>query len=274
MMATDVLCLRKVMLTLLSPAKTLDFETPPVTDHSSMPDYLDESAKLIDILREYSSDDVAALMKLSPKLADLNVARYSDWQLPFPKGAAKAAVLAFKGDVYTGLDADNLAEADLDYAQDHLRILSGLYGLLRPLDLILPYRLEMGTKLGNPSGKDLYAFWGDTLTNAINELTHASGINTVVNLASNEYFKAVKPKSLTANLVTPIFKDEKNGKYKIISFYAKKARGMMAAYQIQQRIEDAEDLKAFDVAGYRFNEEESTATDWVFKRAEKDVPNG
>lgn len=262
------------MLTLLSPAKTLDFETPPVTDQSSMPDYLDESACLIDILREYSSDDVAALMKLSSKLADLNVQRYSDWEIPFPKGQAKAAILAFKGDVYTGLDADNLSEADLDYAQDHLRILSGLYGLLRPLDLILPYRLEMGTKLENSSGKDLYAFWDEKLTDAINELTGASGINTVVNLASNEYFKAVSRKKLKANLVTPVFKDEKNGKYKIISFYAKKARGMMAAYQIRERIEDAEDLKAFDVVGYRYNEEESTATDWVFKRSEKDVPNG
>lgn len=262
------------MLTLLSPAKTLDFETPPVTEHSSMPDYLDESATLIDILREYSSGDIAAMMKLSTKLADLNVQRYSDWQVPFPSGQAKAAILAFKGDVYTGLDADNLPEADLDYAQDHLRILSGLYGLLRPLDLILPYRLEMGTKLENPLGTNLYSFWGDKLTRAINELTDASGINTVVNLASNEYFKAVTPKKLNATLITPVFKDEKNGKYKIISFYAKKARGMMAAYQIRERIENAEDLKAFDVVGYRYNEEESTAADWVFKRAEKDVPNG
>lgn len=262
------------MLTLLSPAKTLDFDSPPVTEHSSMPDYLDESAQLIDLLREYSSGDIAAMMKLSSKLADLNVQRYSDWEIPFPKGQAKAAILAFKGDVYTGLDADNLPEADLDYAQDHVRILSGLYGLLRPLDLILPYRLEMGTKLENPLGANLYSFWGEKLTDAINELTDVAGINTVVNLASNEYFKAVMPKKLNATLITPVFKDEKNGKYKIISFYAKKARGMMAAYQIRERIEDAEDLKAFDVAGYRFSEEDSSATDWVFKRAEKDVPNG
>jgi len=261
------------MLTLLSPAKTLDFETPPVTDRSTMPDYLDDSAELIDVLRKYSPDEIGALMKLSPKLSDLNVQRYSDWELPFPEGESKAAVLAFKGDVYTGLDADNMSKTELDYAQDHLRILSGLYGLLRPLDLILPYRLEMGTRLGNARGKDLYAFWGNKITDALNELTEASGVSTIVNLASNEYFKSVKPKQLKAELITPVFKDEKNGKYKIISFYAKKARGMMAAWQIRERIEDAEDLKKFDVAGYRFCEEESSATDWVFKRAEKDIPD-
>ena len=261
------------MLTLLSPAKTLDFETPPVTDQHSLPDYLDDSAELIDVLRKYSPDEIGALMKLSPKLSELNVQRYSDWKIPFPEGESKAAVLAFKGDVYTGLDADNMSKDDLDYAQGHLRILSGLYGLLRPLDLILPYRLEMGTKLGNDRGKDLYAFWGDKITDALNELTEQSGINTIVNLASNEYFKSVKPKALKADLITPVFRDEKNGKYKIISFYAKKARGLMAAYQITQRIDNPEDLKKFYVAGYRFSEEESTATEWVFKRAEKDVPN-
>lgn len=261
------------MLTLLSPAKTLDFETPPVTDQHSLPDYLDDSAELIDVLRKYSPDEIGALMKLSPKLSELNVQRYSDWKIPFPEGESKAAVLAFKGDVYTGLDADNMSKDDLDYAQSHLRILSGLYGLLRPLDLILPYRLEMGTKLGNDRGKDLYAFWGDKITDALNELTEQSGINTIVNLASNEYFKSVKPKALKADLITPVFRDEKNGKYKIISFYAKKARGLMAAYQITQRIDNPEDLKKFDVAGYRFSEEESNATEWVFKRAEKDVPN-
>ncbi|MEC7547791.1 MAG: peroxide stress protein YaaA [Thalassolituus sp.] len=261
------------MLTLLSPAKTLDFDTPPVTDQHSTPDYLDDSAELIDVLRKYSPDDIAGLMKLSPKLAELNVQRYSDWQLPFPDGQAKAAVLAFKGDVYTGLDADSMSKQDLDYAQGHLRILSGLYGLLRPLDLILPYRLEMGTRLDNDRGKDLYAFWGDKITDALNELTRESGITTIVNLASNEYFKSVKKKQLEAELITPVFKDEKNGKYKIISFYAKKARGLMAAYQITERIEDAQALKDFDVAGYRFSEEESSDTEWVFKRAEKDIPN-
>ena len=261
------------MLTLLSPAKTLDFETPPVTPHHTTPDFLDDSASLIDVLRHYSPDDISALMKLSPALSELNVARYHDWSLPYPDGAAKAAVLAFKGDVYTGLDADHMSVADLDYAQDNLRILSGLYGLLRPLDLILPYRLEMGTKLGNPKGKDLYAFWGERLTQALNDVIEAGAHSHVVNLASNEYFKAVKPKKLKAPLVTPVFKDEKNGQYKIISFYAKKARGMMAAYQIRERISDVHDLKAFDVAGYRFNEEESGDAEWVFKRAEKDIPD-
>lgn len=261
------------MLTLLSPAKTLDFETPPTVNKFSTPDFLDDSAQLIDVLRKYSPDDIAGLMKLSPKLAELNVQRYSDWQLPFPDGQAKAAVLAFKGDVYTGLDAESLSEKDLDYAQGHLRILSGLYGLLRPLDQILPYRLEMGTRLDNERGKDLYAFWGDKITDVINRFTREAGITTVVNLASNEYFKSVKKNQLEAALITPVFKDEKNGKYKIISFYAKKARGMMAAYQIANRIENAEALKEFDVAGYRFSEEESSDSEWVFKRAEKDIAN-
>ncbi len=261
------------MLTLLSPAKTLDFETPPVTPHHTTPDFLDDSAALIDVLRGYSPDDIGKLMKLSPALSELNVNRYHDWALPYPDGQAKAAVLAFKGDVYTGLDADSMSVDDLDYAQENLRILSGLYGLLRPLDEILPYRLEMGTRLENPQGKDLYAFWGEKITQALNDVIDAGKHTAVVNLASNEYFRSVKPKKLHAPLITPLFKDEKNGQYKIISFYAKKARGMMAAYQIRERISAPEDLKSFNVAGYRFSEEDSGEFDWVFKRAEKDIPN-
>lgn len=261
------------MLTLLSPAKTLDFETVNTTPEVTQPDYLDESAQLIDILRAYSPVDLGALMKLSPALSELNVQRYHDWQLPFPAGQAKASLLAFKGDVYTGLQAETMTQEELGYAQGHIRILSGLYGLLRPLDDMLPYRLEMGTKLTNPRGKDLYAFWGDKLTLALNELTKASGAKAIINLASNEYFKAVKTKQLAAELVTPVFKDEKNGQYKIISFYAKKARGMMAGFQVRERIETIEGLKAFDSAGYRFSEEESSANSLVFKRAEKDIPN-
>ena len=261
------------MLTLLSPAKTLDFETPPVTEQATMPDRLEDSAELIDVLRPYSPDELGALMKLSPKLSELNVQRYHDWQVPFQEGDAKQAVLAFKGDVYTGLEADNMSQDELAYAQDHLRILSGLYGLLRPLDKILPYRLEMGTKLKNPRGADLYAFWGDSITETLNQLIDETKATHIVNLASNEYFKAVKHKQLKAPLITPVFKDEKNGKYKIISFYAKKARGMMAAYQIRERIESAEGLKDFTDAGYRFCEEESSAGEWVFKRAEKDKPD-
>ena len=261
------------MLTLLSPAKTLDFDTPPVTGLATEPDFLDDSATLIDVLRPYTPDELGALMSLSPKLSELNVQRYHDCQLPFPEGESKQAVLAFKGDVYTGLEADNMTEAELDYAQNHLRILSGLYGLLRPLDKILPYRLEMGTRLKNPRGADLYAFWGESITEALNTVIEETGATEVVNLASNEYFRAVKPRKLKAPLITPVFKDEKNGQYKIISFYAKKARGMMAAFQIRERIERAEGLKDFSTAGYRYSEEESSAGQWVFKRAEKDRPD-
>ncbi|AHK15586.1 MAG: peroxide stress protein YaaA [Thalassolituus sp.] len=261
------------MLTLLSPAKTLDFDTPPTTDRFTQPDFLEESALLIDGLRHYSPDELGSLMKLSPALSELNVQRYHDWQLPFTPDNAKAALLAFKGDVYTGLDANTLSEEDLTFAQQHVRILSGLYGLLRPLDLIQPYRLEMGTRLKNDRAGDLYGFWGASITETLNGLLAEQKTPTIVNLASNEYFKSVKTKQLAGELITPVFKDEKNGKFKIISFYAKKARGMMAAFQIRERIDRAHDLKAFDVAGYRFNDEESTATTWVFKRAEKDIPN-
>ncbi|MDF1641492.1 peroxide stress protein YaaA [Thalassolituus oleivorans] len=261
------------MLTLLSPAKTLDFDTPPTTDRFTQPDFLEESALLIDGLRHYSPDELGSLMKLSPALSELNVQRYHDWQLPFTPDNAKAALLAFKGDVYTGLDANALSEEDLTFAQQHVRILSGLYGLLRPLDLIQPYRLEMGTRFKNDRAGDLYGFWGASITETLNGLLAEQKTPTIVNLASNEYFKSVKTKQLAGELITPVFKDEKNGKFKIISFYAKKARGMMAAFQIRERIDRAHDLKAFDVAGYRFSDEESTATTWVFKRAEKDIPN-
>jgi len=259
------------MLTLLSPAKTLDYESPVQTDVMTTPGFLDQSAALIDTLREYSVDDISALMKLSTKLAELNVQRYSDWSVPFPDGQARQALLAFKGDVYTGLAAETLNQDELEFAQQHVRMLSGLYGILKPLDAMLPYRLEMGTKLANPAGKDLYAFWGDTITDALNAELEDEAV--VVNLASNEYFKAVKPKRLNARLITPVFKDEKNGTYKIISFYAKKARGMMARYIIDQRIDAPEDLQAFDVAGYRFSLEDSQGDTWVFKRSEEDLAN-
>lgn len=262
------------MLTLLSPAKTLDFDTPPTTTQFSEAGFLHHSAELVDVLKPYSPDEIGALMKLSPALSELNVQRYHDWQLPFNSANAKVALLAFKGDVYTGLEAEQFDQQQLDFAQTHLRILSGLYGLLRPLDLIQPYRLEMGTRLANPRGKNLYDFWGDIITEALNaELEHHTSRATI-NLASNEYFKAVKPKQLQGELITPVFKDEKNGQYKIISFYAKKARGMMAAYMIRQQLDRPQQLKQFDVAGYRYCEEDSSADTWVFKRAEKDIPNG
>ena len=261
------------MLTLLSPAKTLDFDTPPTTKKATQADFLEHSAELVDVLKPYSPDEIGALMKLSPALSELNAQRYHDWLLPFSADNAKAAVLAFKGDVYTGLEAETFSQKELDFAQQHLRILSGLYGLLRPLDLIQPYRLEMGTKLENPRGKNLYEFWGNIITDALNAELAQHSNKTIVNLASNEYFKSVKHKQLNGELITPVFKDEKNGQYKIISFYAKKARGLMAAYIMQNGLDKADDIKAFDVAGYRFSEEDSSADSWVFKRAEKDIPN-
>lgn len=251
------------MLMVISPAKTLDFDTPPVTKEHSQPRFLDDSAKLIKQLRKMSSADIASLMKLSDKLAGLNVARYESWQTPFDLDNAKQAVLAFKGDVYTGLEAETLTKAGFDFAQQHLRILSGLYGVLKPLDLIQPYRLEMGTKLNNPAGKDLYAFWGSKLRESLEQELEDE---VLINLASNEYFKAIEAKKLKARIITPAFKDWKNGQYKMISFYAKKARGLMSRYIIDNKLKDAEKIKQFDYDGYRFNEAMSEGDNWVFTR--------
>lgn len=261
------------MLTLISPAKTLDFDTPAVTNTYTQADFLDHSAELIDQLKLQSPEDISALMKLSSKLSELNVQRFHDWCLPFDFENAKAAVLAFKGDVYTGLDAESFNDDDFNYSQSHLAILSGLYGLLRPLDLIQPYRLEMGTKFKNTRGANLYTFWGELITDEINQRLDKTDSQIVVNLASNEYFKAVKVKQLNAELITPVFKDEKNGQYKIISFYAKKARGLMAAYIVKNKITTVEALSGFDVAGYRFVAAESDAKTLTFKRSEKDLEN-
>ncbi|MGM0856579.1 MAG: peroxide stress protein YaaA [Pseudomonadota bacterium] len=258
------------MLSVISPAKTLDFETPPTTQDVTQPDFLDNSQALIDILRDYSPQQISDLMGISDKLAGLNAARFAEWQPPFSLGNAKPAAQAFQGDVYTGLEADTFSDDENRYAQKHLRILSGLYGLLRPLDLIQPYRLEMGTKLPNPVGKDLYAYWKPTLTSALNDAIAASGSKVLVNLASNEYFKAVDAKQLDARIITPVFKDEKNGTFKIISFYAKKARGLMSAWIIRQQVNDPEALKAFDVAGYRFDPAASQGDTFVFTRREAD----
>ncbi|PIE40701.1 MAG: peroxide stress protein YaaA [Gammaproteobacteria bacterium] len=256
------------MLMVISPAKTLDFETPSKTQTNTQPDFLEEAGQLVEVLREYSPQQMAKLMKLSDKLAGLNVARYQDWQQPFDTSNAKQALLAFKGDVYTGIDAESFSRPEFTYVQKHLRILSGLYGLLRPLDLIQPYRLEMGTGLKNPQGKDLYQFWGNKITAELNaQLKKQKGEAILVNLASNEYFKSVKPKDLNARIVTPVFKDEKNGQYKIISFYAKKARGLMVAYAAMNKITDVDDLKQFDLEGYQFNNAMSEGNQWVFTRA-------
>jgi cytoplasmic iron level regulating protein YaaA (DUF328/UPF0246 family) len=255
------------MLTLVSPAKTLDYESPLATDTYTQPRFTEQSQQLIETLRQLSVQDVAELMKLSDKLASLNVARYQSWEPKHTPDNARPAVLAFKGDVYTGLDAESLSETDFSFAQQHLRILSGLYGVLRPLDLLEPYRLEMGTRLKTASGDNLYQFWGERITAALNEELKTSD-DVVVNLASNEYFKSVQPKALNARLITPVFKDFKNGQYKIISFYAKKARGLMSRYIIQNRIDAPEAIKAFDLEGYYFSPEQSKGDTWVFLRDE------
>lgn len=256
------------MLTLVSPAKTLDYESPLATQEYSRPRFTEHSQLLIDTLRKQSVQDIAALMKLSDKLASLNVARYESWQPEHSLDNARQAVLAFKGDVYTGLDAESFSSEDFDFAQQHLRILSGLYGVLRPLDLLEPYRLEMGTRLKTPRGDNLYQFWDTLITETLNTELAEQGDNLVVNLASNEYFKAVKPKRLDARLITPVFKDFKNGQYKIISFYAKKARGLMSRFIIQNRIDTPEALKTFDLEGYYFSAEQSDGDSWVFLRDE------
>ncbi|RDH87470.1 MAG: peroxide stress protein YaaA [endosymbiont of Escarpia spicata] len=254
------------MLIVISPAKTLDYETPPVTKTHTKPAFLKQSQQLINNLRNYSALDLAELMKLSMKLAELNFDRYHDWKTPFTTKNAKQAALAMKGDVYTGLDAESLNEDDFTFAQDHLRILSGLYGLMRPLDLMQPYRLEMGTKLPNELGKDLYAFWGTTITDAINKALATQGYDVLINLASNEYYKSVKPKLVKGRIITPQFKENKNGSYRMIGVYAKKARGLMSRYIIENRLTDPEDIKGFDAAGYDYNAALSQGDQWVFSR--------
>ncbi len=251
------------MLIVISPAKTLDFETASSTENYTQPRFLPQSQQLINELKVLSATDIASLMKLSDKLAALNMARFQTWLKPFNLDNAKQALLAFKGDVYTGLDADTLDEVGLEFAQQHLRILSGLYGVLRPLDLMQAYRLEMGTKFANKKGKDLYQFWGSQLRDSL-EAELKEGV--LINLASNEYFKAVEAKKLKARIITPIFKDLKNGQYKIISFYAKKARGLMSRYIIDHRLIKPESIKDFDSEGYRFSPEMSQADEWVFLR--------
>lgn len=257
------------MLTVISPAKTLDYESPlPADLATSRPDFLSDSAELVAVLREYTPAQVATLMSLSDKLAALNVARFQTWHQEFSEPEARPALFAFKGDVYTGLDVMRLSAAELARAQQHLRILSGLYGLLRPLDLMLPYRLEMGTELPNPRGKQLYDFWGERITQALNAALAEQGDDVLINLASNEYFRSVQPKKLNATIYTPQFKDEKNGQYKMISFFAKKARGRMAAWLLQNDVRQPNDLRDFDVDGYAFNSALSSGQTLVFTRRE------
>lgn len=257
------------MLALISPAKTLDYETALPSSNFTQPRLLDQSEQLIEVCRELSASQLASLMSVSEKIAQLNVARFQDWQTEFDLANARQAIFAFKGDVYTGLDAYALSDPQLDFAQQHLRMLSGLYGLLRPLDLMMPYRLEMGTKLHNPRGSNLYEFWGKRITDLIQQDLQQANSNILLNLASDEYYKAVKESALDAQIVKPVFLDQKHGKYKVISFYAKKARGLMARFVIEQQIQQVEDLKAFNSEGYYFDAENSNAKELVFKREEQ-----
>jgi cytoplasmic iron level regulating protein YaaA (DUF328/UPF0246 family) len=257
------------MLTVISPAKTLDYETAPTTKRATQPEFLDAASALVDDARALSPADIRGLMGVSEKIAALNHERFMNFGVPFNKDNAKQAVLAFKGDVYTGLDAETLSAEQLGFAQNHLRILSGLYGVLRPLDLMQPYRLEMGLRFANSGGANLYEFWGDRITKSLNKALRKSGSPVLVNLASNEYFKSVQPGALDAELITPVFKDRKGDKYRVISFFAKKARGLMARYIIENEINDPEALKKFRSEGYRYNKAESSARELVFTREEQ-----
>ncbi|MBB3219674.1 peroxide stress protein YaaA [Pseudoduganella umbonata] len=252
------------MLIVLSPAKSLDLETPPTTDIATRPVFLDHSAQLIERMRDFAPHELAELMDLSDALSTLNVGRYAAWTTDTTH--ARQAVMTFSGDVYDGLDARTLSASQLDYTQGRVRILSGLYGLLRPLDLIHPHRLEMGTRLKNARGKDLYAFWGDLITQELNGAARAGGARWLVNCASEEYFKSVRPAQLDVPVITPVFEEFKNGRYKIISFYAKRARGMLARYAAVNNILDPEQLKDFDADGYAFAPEASNDEKWVFRR--------
>jgi hypothetical protein len=256
------------MLTVISPAKTLDFETAPTTRRATQPEFIEQASALVDDARGLSPEDIAGLMGVSETIAALNHRRFMNFSTPFSLDNAKQAVLAFKGDVYTGLEAETLDSAQLRFAQKHLRILSGLYGMLRPLDLMQPYRLEMGLRFDNSGGSNLYQFWGDRITDSLNRDIGKSGSRVLVNLASNEYFKSVRAGALDADIITPVFKDLRGGKYKVISFFAKKARGQMARFIIEKSLNEPAGLKRFRTDGYRYNKAESTAREWVFTRDE------
>ncbi len=256
------------MIYVLSPAKSLDFESPLPLFKATEPDFLEHSELLIQQLRKLSPLHIESLMKISPALATLNAERFKTWKRPFSPDNARQATFAFNGDVYEGLDAYSLPLPKWDYAQDHLRILSGLYGLLRPLDLIQPYRLEMGTKLSNKRGNNLYQFWGDIITEALNQQIHKTNASALINLASEEYFKSVQPKRLSVPIITPIFENWAKTHYKIISFYAKRARGLMVRYALNHFTQHTphEALKMFDSEGYQFCAEASDDTRYVFRR--------
>lgn len=247
---------------IISPAKTLDMEKQGFEINHSQSPFLSEAQELVKELVKLTSTDIQKLMKVSDKIASLNAERYSNWRLPFTTDNSKAAIFSFKGDVYTGIEATTLSNEELNYTQTHLSILSGLYGLLKPFDLMQAYRLEMGTKLQNNKGKNLYEFWGAKIAKELNKRDS----KWIINLASNEYFKVVDKTTLKARVITPIFKDEKNGVYKVVSFFAKKARGMMVRYMAQNKVSNIEDIKKFNLGGYTYSEQLSKGNDWVFIR--------
>ncbi|MFC4161021.1 peroxide stress protein YaaA [Chitinimonas lacunae] len=254
------------MLFLISPAKTLDYQPAPPDLPHTLPRFTEHSTELIELLRAKTPAEIESLMSISPSLAALNTARYAAWTPQAAPGPAKQALLAFMGDVYEGLDAASLSHDELGYLQQRLRILSGLYGVLRPLDLMQPYRLEMGTRLNNAHGRDLYAFWGNRLTDVLAAELATAEPQVLVNLASNEYFKAVRPKQLGVRVVDCVFEDGTDGRYKIVSFYAKRARGLMVRFAAQRRPRSVEELQQFDLEGYRFVAEVSEQDRWVFRR--------
>ena len=254
------------MIILLSPAKTLDYSVDSKPNHTA-PQFLNQSAKLIKVLKDKEPKDIASLMGLSDKLATLNFDRYQSWKASKTQSDdSKPSLMVFKGDVYQGLEAETFNAQDMKFAQKHLRILSGLYGILKPLDVIRPYRLEMGTRLETSNGKNLYEFWGDKVKNSVLEDLTSQKSDLIINLASKEYFNVMGKLPAHTNVIAPAFKDFKNGKYKIISFYAKKARGLMARWIIQNKVKDFEKLSEFDLDGYYYSEEDSSATEPVFLR--------
>lgn len=254
------------MITLLSPAKTLDYQNPSGAKKASQPEMLDQSERLVDVLKKKSPKKIEKLMNVNSQLAELNYQRYQEWSTPFNGQNSKQAIHAFQGDVYRGLNADSFDERDLEFAQEHLRILSGLYGLLKPLDLMQAYRLEMGTKLRTTRGKNLYEFWKDRITDKLNEAFEGEEDPIVINLASNEYFKSINPKKLKARVITPTFKDLKNGEYKFIQTYGKEARGYLTRFIIKNKVNDPEEMKAFNLEGYYYSSEMSSEDQPVFLR--------
>ncbi|WP_107687795.1 peroxide stress protein YaaA [Neisseria wadsworthii] len=257
------------MFFVLSPAKNLNEKDPSPTKHYTQPELLNQAEELMKEVKTLAPQEIAGLMHVSDKIALLNAERNAAWHTPFTPENAKQAVFMFNGDVYEGIDATSLASKEIDYLQNHVRLLSGLYGLLRPLDLMQPYRLEMGTPFANSRGKNLYEFWGERITDLLNQTLQKADTDILINLASQEYFKAVNTRKLNARVITPVFKDEKNGQYKVISFYAKRARGLMVRYAAEHGITEPEGLKNFDYEGYAFNPAASNENEWVFLRNEQ-----